>query len=610
MNPGDILDGRYEIIKRLGAGGMGEVYKAKHILLGATRVIKVVHPNISTNADARERFLREARAATKVQHPNVATVHDFASLPDGSHYMVWEFIDGENLAQRLRSRGPLPPRNAVRIGIQALRGLEAIHRAGIIHRDISPENLMIAHADDSVKIIDLGVAKIEEDAGAVSQTKTGIFVGKLRYASPEQLGFLPEGERVDGRADLYAMAMVIVELLTGRPPYEATSPHEYFIIHAREATLNTVVIPKEIPGSDALKDAMEKALARDRNMRYATAGEFAEALEVIEKSLPEARSTPTMAVPLDGDETMRVPPTNIDELRRSTVRTGAPNAAAEATIRTPLPMAAEPVQAAQATSVIATPPPPPAAVPQAKTRSGISPLLLVAIISLVVLGGLLTGGVLLYPRVKQTILKFREPSTTTAPTTDVATTTSTTIPTTTEATATSEASATTLTVTSDAGDPLTGTVPPLTETAETTTAVTTTREPVIATTTRSIEPPVTRDSDSESETIAVGYYLEGGDSARNRRALNILRRNLRGVTEVALVGAGGTTPALRNAMRQYFPDMEFNGEAEIRIRYDGTGRARNGLGTVSKGDRVIFRYNSLYGASPEGFAHAISGAFQ
>src|SRR5215210_1513062 len=205
MKPGDILDGRYEITARLGAGGMGEVYKASHTLLGSSRVIKVVHPQISGNTDAKDRFLREARAATKIQHSNVATLHDFAALPDGAHYMVWEFIDGENLAQRLRTRGTLPPRQAVRIGIQALLGLEAIHRAGIIHRDISPENLMITR-DDEVKIIDLGVAKVE-DTDAVSQTRTGIFVGKLRYASPEQLGFLPEGERVDGRADLYGIAM-------------------------------------------------------------------------------------------------------------------------------------------------------------------------------------------------------------------------------------------------------------------------------------------------------------------------------------------------------------------------------------------------------------------
>ncbi|MEA2462972.1 MAG: eukaryotic-like serine/threonine-protein kinase, partial [Acidobacteriota bacterium] len=238
MKPGDTLDGRYTITDRLGAGGMGEVFKAVHTMLGSPRVIKVVHAHISTNADAKDRFLREARAATKIQHGNVATLHDFATLPDGAHYMVWEFIDGENLAERLRQRGTLPPRQAVHVAVQALRGLEAIHRAGIIHRDISPENLMIT-ADDEVKIIDLGVAKLQ-DPDAVSQTRTGIFVGKLRYASPEQLGFLPEGETVDARADIYALGMVLVELLTGRPPYEAKSPHEYFLLHARDVTKTTM----------------------------------------------------------------------------------------------------------------------------------------------------------------------------------------------------------------------------------------------------------------------------------------------------------------------------------------------------------------------------------
>src|SRR5687767_3409119 len=190
MQPGDSLDGRYTILGQLGAGGMGEVYKATHNFLGATRVIKIIHPHISGRQDAHERFLREARIATKVQHPNVATLHDFASLPDGSHYMVWEFIDGENLAQRLRTRGTLPPRQAIRIIIQALHGLEAIHRAGIIHRDISPENVMLT-SDDTAKIIDLGVAKLDDPTESAA-TRTGIFVGKLRYASPEQLGILGE----------------------------------------------------------------------------------------------------------------------------------------------------------------------------------------------------------------------------------------------------------------------------------------------------------------------------------------------------------------------------------------------------------------------------------
>ena len=127
-----------------------------------------------------------------------STLHDFSALPDGSHYMVWEYIEGENLAQVIRKRGILAPAHATRLAEQALAGLEAIHRAGIIHRDISPENLMITrdeNGDERLKIIDLGVAKADEGDYAV--TRTGIFVGKLRYSSPEQLGILGEGEKID-----------------------------------------------------------------------------------------------------------------------------------------------------------------------------------------------------------------------------------------------------------------------------------------------------------------------------------------------------------------------------------------------------------------------------
>src|SRR5438067_1977554 len=229
------IDGKYEILERLGAGGMGEVYKVRHRYLGALRVIKVIRAQISGSKDAHDRFLREARVATKVQHPNVATLHDFSELPDGSHYMVWEFIEGQNLAQVLKQRGTLAPRHAVRIAIQALAGLEAIHRAGIVHRDISPENLMITRDSEGfefVKIIDRGVAKATESD--VAMTQTGMFVGKFRYASPDHLGFVPAGERIDGRADLYSLGVVLFEMLTGRPPFEATSPHQYIIHHSRD----------------------------------------------------------------------------------------------------------------------------------------------------------------------------------------------------------------------------------------------------------------------------------------------------------------------------------------------------------------------------------------
>jgi len=301
------LDGKYRLIERLGAGGMGEVFKAEHVFLGAIRVIKIVRPQISSSTEAHDRFVREARLATKVHHQNVATLHDFASLPDGAAYMVWEFIDGENLSQLLRRRGQLPPRHAIRLAIEALAGLDAIHRAGIVHRDISPENIMIARDEDGlehVKIIDLGVAKMEE--GDPGMTATGMFIGKLRYASPEHLGFLPEGERIDGRADLFSLAIVLYEMLTGRAPFEATSPHQYYIRYSRDEAMtmpDLTAIPSELQG------VLAHALERDRNRRFANAREFAEALQGAAAAIPDEGSMKTLALPLDADETMRMSPT-------------------------------------------------------------------------------------------------------------------------------------------------------------------------------------------------------------------------------------------------------------------------------------------------------------
>jgi len=285
------IDGKYRIVERLGMGGMGEVYKVEHTYLGTTRVVKVIRPQIADSHEAHDRFLREARLATRVQHPNVATLHDFSGLPDGSHYMVWEFIEGENIAQLMKRSGVFPPRQALRLAAQAARGLEAIHRAGIIHRDISPENLMVTGGSE-VKIIDLGVAKSEEIDNAV--TKTGIFVGKLRYASPEHLGVLDDGQKIDGRADIYSLGVVLYEMLTGRPPFEATSPHQYLMHHSsRESQVMPMpVLPPSMPAS--LQTLLARALDRNRNKRFATAGEFASALEEVERSLNDSEADATV----------------------------------------------------------------------------------------------------------------------------------------------------------------------------------------------------------------------------------------------------------------------------------------------------------------------------
>jgi serine/threonine protein kinase len=289
------IDGKYQILSRLGIGGMGEVYKVLHIHLNAIRVIKLMRSQIASDPGANERFIREARLATRIQHPNVAAVFDFSTFDDGAHYMVWEYIEGINLHELIDQRGPLSPRYAAKLAAQALMGLDAIHRAGIVHRDVSPENLMITRevgedADERVKIIDLGIAKSfgKDD----DKTKTGMFVGKWKYCSPEHLGMLPPGERIDGRADIYSFGIVLYEMLTGVPPFQADTPHAYLMMHSQQR-------PKALRDSNPytaappeLETLLFRALEKDRNHRFATAREFANALEQLAPHLPDTGGAP------------------------------------------------------------------------------------------------------------------------------------------------------------------------------------------------------------------------------------------------------------------------------------------------------------------------------
>jgi serine/threonine protein kinase/formylglycine-generating enzyme required for sulfatase activity len=299
------LDDKYHMLSLLGVGGMGEVYKAIHLHLEALRVIKLMRANLVAEHGVRERFLREARLATKIQHANVAALFDFSSLPDGSWYMVWEYIDGINLAKFVRERGRLQPGQAVRLAVQALQGLDAVHRAGIVHRDISPENIMITRSDDGtekVKIIDLGVAK--ESADGEQQTKTGIFVGKLKYASPEQLGALRPGDQIDGRSDLYSFGLVLYEMLTGVAPFQAETPHQYLVMHVSQAPRPMRQANPDANVPPSLEAVIIKALEKNRNNRYKTAIEFAEALAALPLQVID---TPTAVDALPPDLTSARP---------------------------------------------------------------------------------------------------------------------------------------------------------------------------------------------------------------------------------------------------------------------------------------------------------------
>ena len=554
------IDGKYRIVSRLGAGGMGEVYKVEHTFLGAVRVVKVIKAQILDSGEAHDRFLREARLATKIHHPNVATLHDFAALPDGSHYMVWEFIDGENLAQVMRRRGVLPPREAVEIMKQALAGLDAIHRAGIVHRDISPENLMITRGDDgrdTVKIIDLGVAK-GDDTDTGTMTKTGIFVGKLRYCSPEHLGFIAEGQKIDGRADLYSLAIVLVEILTGRPPFEATSPHQYILHHSRDTELKPVDL-SALPAG--LQPVVARALERDRNKRFANAREFADALDKVE--LPAA---------FDADSTMKLTPPQAEvPTLVDTHPTPLPRPAAIPTVATPV--AAAP-----------TPAPAPAA------RSG-SPALLAVFFVILFLAVLATGAVLFLRRPK--VLPIAQ---NTATTTQAAI-----VPTPVPA----PQSQTTMDVTATTATTTT-TMPPV----RVTTATTPPPPPVIEKPKPAPQPlpqthtaEATNESEESEEAEATSStsfptYTEGGADIANQSALNVARMQLKNVKQVALIGAGGH-PILMNQIAEYLRD---NGLAvvdgsDVVIYFNasldrlGRGRKRRSAEvTITRHGRPVLRY--------------------
>jgi serine/threonine protein kinase len=279
IRPGVVLDGKYEILTLLGAGGMGEVFKSRHVHLNAFRCIKVMKQSLLADDVYRTRFLREAQLATQIHHPNIAVVHDFFLAERGS-YMVTEFIDGTTVRQWAKAFGPFPLALAADVAMQVLGGLDHIHRRGLLHRDISADNIMLSYErDDSLvaKIIDLGIAK---DVNTVTnETQAGMLVGNPKYMSPEQLGDLAAGEQVDNRADLYCLGVVLYEMLLGVPPFVSETPHGYIVKHLTQAPRPFAAVTPGVEWPDGLEAVIFRALEKDRRNRYADAREFSTALQ-------------------------------------------------------------------------------------------------------------------------------------------------------------------------------------------------------------------------------------------------------------------------------------------------------------------------------------------
>ena len=273
---GSIVADRYHILRKLGEGGMGQVYLAEHVKMGRKSALKVMNPAMVKDADAISRFNREAANASNINHPNVADVYDFGETPDGIIYLAMEFVDGAPLTKLIEDEGPMSPGRAASIVRQASDALSVAHDLGIVHRDLKPDNIMIARdreGNDVVKVVDFGIAKAADNASQ-KVTKTGLVVGTPEYMSPEQLA----GDKLDGRSDIYALALVAFNMLTGRLPFPADTVQESMIMRLTEAPRKLAEMRPEVAWSSDVQASLDKALQRDLNARYQTATEFGKSL--------------------------------------------------------------------------------------------------------------------------------------------------------------------------------------------------------------------------------------------------------------------------------------------------------------------------------------------
>jgi hypothetical protein len=287
--------GSYRIVEKIGAGGMGVVYKAIDTNLDRVVAVKALNPEFSGNPALLERFRGEARAQAQLNHPNLATLYAFLVQGDVA-YMVMEFVDGETFHAMLTRRGPIPAGEAVPLFRQALAGIGHAHRLGIVHRDIKPSNIML-NREGVVKVMDFGLAKVTGNHGV---TRTGVRLGTAYYMSPEQILVKP----VDARSDVYSLGATLYEILAGQAPFHADSEFEILNDHVNTPPPPPTRLHPHIPGG--IEHAVLKALAKNPEQRFQSVEQFSAALEHPEEFYLAA--TVADAAPVTPDRRVSVAP--------------------------------------------------------------------------------------------------------------------------------------------------------------------------------------------------------------------------------------------------------------------------------------------------------------
>jgi len=365
LQPGMIIRNKYEILDRIGVGGMGVVYRVRHLTFNEVCAIKIVNDGIAGDANFLQRFQKEAVVTRKLRHPNAVRVDDFDYTEDGRPFIVMELVQGKNIGEILQEEGPFRVPRAVRIATQVARALGVAHKLGVVHRDIKPGNILLTtdeQGQETAKVLDFGIAKLREVAGDAhaGMTMTGMVVGTPLYMSPEQFMGKKAGEEIDGRTDLYSLGVVLYQMVTAQLPFEGDTLYSLMMQHVEGAVRPPHELVPELHIPESLSQVILKSIDKAREQRFQTAEEFIAALDQVAND--QAAKVPAASDEFSSNQIAPIDATSLFRGSQASpvpTKTGPSVAASGMTppLSTAAPMAVPIAAPASAASSVSTAPP-------------------------------------------------------------------------------------------------------------------------------------------------------------------------------------------------------------------------------------------------------------